>query len=137
MMRLWCWKISIGTWRWAKTRLQAALDGTKEIGFAVVATTVALVAVFVPVAFLTGTVGRLFNEFGISIAVAVIISSFVALSLSPMLCSRILRPLRGGDDAGWASRSFDAFFDGLSRVYEKNTQLCDAGALVDDLGWRC
>lgn len=101
-----------------KSRLQAAFDGTKEIGFAVVATTVALVAVFVPVAFLTGTVGRLFNEFGISIAVAVVISSFVALSLTPMLCSRLLRPLHGDVNAGWASRWFDAFFNGLNRIYE-------------------
>ncbi|MFT5366276.1 MAG: multidrug efflux pump [Candidatus Latescibacterota bacterium] len=105
-----------------KSRMQAALDGTQEIGFAVIATTVALVAVFVPVAFLTGTIGQLFNEFGISIAVAVVISSFVALSLTPMLCSRILKPLRGGADAGWASRSFDAFFDGLNRVYEGTLQ---------------
>ncbi|MDP6040885.1 MAG: efflux RND transporter permease subunit [Candidatus Latescibacteria bacterium] len=99
-----------------KSRVQAALDGTKEIGFAVVATTVALVAVFVPVAFLTGSVGRLFNEFGITIAVAVVISSFVALSLTPMLCSRILQPLHGSS-AGWISRTFDAFFEGLNRVY--------------------
>ncbi|MBT5832929.1 MAG: efflux RND transporter permease subunit, partial [Candidatus Latescibacteria bacterium] len=101
-----------------KSRLQAAFDGTKEIGFAVVATTVALVAVFVPVAFMTGSVGRLFNEFGISIAVAVVISSFVALSLTPMLCSRMLRPLHGDVNAGWASRWFDLFFEGLNRVYE-------------------
>jgi len=101
-----------------KSRMQAAFDGTKEIGFAVVATTVALVAVFVPVAFLTGSVGRLFNEFGISMAVAVLISSFVALSLSPMLCSRLLKPLHGDANSGWASRSFDAFFEWLNRVYE-------------------
>ena len=101
-----------------KTRLQAAIDGTREIGFAVIATTISLVAVFVPVAFLTGSVGRLFNEFGLSLAVAVMISGFVALSLSPMLSSRILKPLHGGSDS-WASRSFDAFFDWLNRIYER------------------
>ena len=101
-----------------KSRRRAALDGAKEIGFAIVATTVALVAVFVPVAFLQGNVGRLFNEFAISIAFAVVVSSFVALSLSPMLCSRILRPLHG-TGSGWASRTFDAFFDGLERVYDR------------------
>ncbi|MCG8468585.1 MAG: efflux RND transporter permease subunit [Gemmatimonadetes bacterium] len=69
----------------------AAIDGTREIAFAVIATTVSLVAVFSPLAFLQGTTGRLFNEFGITMAGAVIVSSFVALSLTPMLCSKILR----------------------------------------------
>jgi multidrug efflux pump len=101
-----------------KGRRQAALDGSKEIGFAVVATTIALVAVFVPLAFLTGSVGRLFNEFGITVAVAVLISGFVALTLTPMLSSKILKPLHG-TGTGWASRSFDAFFDGLNRLYDR------------------
>jgi multidrug efflux pump len=101
-----------------KSRWRAALDGSKEIGFAVVATTIALVAVFIPLAFLTGSVGRLFNEFGITLAVAVLVSGFVALTLTPMLCSRILRPLHGGS-GGWASRSFDAFFDFLNRAYDR------------------
>ena len=74
-----------------KSRLQAAFDGAKEIGFAILATTIALVAIFVPVAFLSGNVGRLFNEFGMTVAVAVLISGFVALSLTPMLASRMLR----------------------------------------------
>ncbi|MBI1807338.1 MAG: efflux RND transporter permease subunit [Ignavibacteria bacterium] len=100
-----------------KSRWQAALDGSKEIGFAVVATTITLVAVFVPLAFLTGSVGRLFNEFGVSLAVAILISGFVALSLTPMLCSRILRPLHG-TGTGWVSRSFDAFFEFLNRTYD-------------------
>ncbi len=100
-----------------KSRWQAALDGSKEIGFAIVATTIALVAVFVPVAFLTGNVGRLFNEFGLTVAIAVAISGFVALSLSPMLCSKFLKPLHGVSQ-GWAGRSFDAFFLALSRAYD-------------------
>ncbi|GJM44106.1 MAG: acriflavin resistance protein [Gemmatimonadota bacterium] len=100
-----------------KSRRQAALDGANEIGFAIVATTVALVAVFVPVAFLTGNVGRLFSEFATSLAVAVVISTFVALSLSPMLCSRILRRTPVVANPGWPTRSFDAFFRGLSRIY--------------------
>ena len=101
-----------------KTRLQAAIDGTREIGFAVIATTITLVAVFIPVAFLTGSVGRLFNEFGLSLAVAVLISGFVALSFTPMLSSRILKPLHGLSNT-WASRSFDAFFDFLNRIYDR------------------
>ncbi|MCB0266705.1 MAG: efflux RND transporter permease subunit [Calditrichaeota bacterium] len=101
-----------------KDRWQAALDGTREIGFAVLATTISLVAVFVPVAFLTGSVGRLFNEFGLMLAVAILISGFVALTLSPMLASKFLKPLHGTGE-GWASRSFDAFFDKLNHIYER------------------
>ncbi len=101
-----------------KTRRQAAFDGTREIGFAVIATTVALVAVFVPVAFLTGSVGRLFREFGITLAVAVMLSSFVALTLTPVLCSRILSRIDADKKRSWAERTFDNFFDGLGRAYE-------------------
>jgi multidrug efflux pump len=101
-----------------KSRWQAAIDGSKEIGFAVVATTITLVAVFVPLAFLTGTVGRLFNEFGVAVAVAVLISGFVALTLSPMLSSKILKPLHGTSQS-WASRSFDRFFELLNSFYDR------------------
>jgi len=101
-----------------KPRRQAAFDGSKEIGFAVLATTIALVAVFVPVAFLTGNVGRLFKEFGLCVAVSVAISGFVALTLSPMLCSRLLKPLYGGS-TNWVTRSFDAFFAFLHNRYER------------------
>ena len=101
-----------------KNRVKAAFDGSNEIGFAVVATTVALVAVFIPLAFLTGSVGRLFNEFGMTVAVAVLISGFVALTLTPMLTSKILKPLHHTSNS-WASRSFDAFFDGLNKIYAK------------------
>jgi multidrug efflux pump len=101
-----------------KSRWQAALDGSTEIGFAVIATTIALVAVFVPLAFLTGSVGRLFNEFGVSLAVAILISGFVALTLTPMLSSKILKPLHGTSNS-WASRSFDRFFEWLNRTYER------------------
>jgi multidrug efflux pump len=69
----------------------AAILGTREIAFAVIATTVALVAVFSPLAFLRGTIGRLFNEFALAMAGAVVVSSFVALTLTPMLCAKILR----------------------------------------------
>ena len=101
-----------------KSRFQAALDGSKEIGFAVISTTIALVAVFIPLAFLSGNVGRLFNEFGIAVAVAVLISGFVALTLTPMISSQILRPLHGAS-ISWASRSFDYFFEWLNKIYER------------------
>ncbi len=71
--------------------IQAAFKGAKEIGFAVIATTATLVAVFVPVAFSTGRTGKLFTEFSLTLAGSVVVSTFIALSLSPMLCSRLLR----------------------------------------------
>jgi len=70
---------------------QAAINGTNEIGFAVIATTIALVAVFTPLGFLRGSTGRLLSEFGIAVAGAVVISGFVALTLTPMLCAKVLR----------------------------------------------
>ena len=78
--------------------LLAALDGSQEIGFAVVATTLVLVAVFVPLSYIEGDIGRLFREFGITLAAAVLFSSLVALTLTPMLCSKLLggRELRKG-----------------------------------------
>ena len=73
-----------------ESRLVAAYLGARQVAFAVVATTLTLVAVFVPISFMGGDVGRLFSEFGFTLASAVIISSIVALSLAPMLCSRWL-----------------------------------------------
>jgi len=94
----------------------AARDGTREIAFAVIATTVALVAVFSPLAFLQGTTGRLFNEFGVALAGAVIVSSFVALSLTPMLCAKILRVPKSH---GPVFQAFERGFVGLATGYSK------------------
>ncbi len=94
----------------------AAHEGTREIITAVIATTIALVAVFAPLAFLTGTTGRLFNEFGIALAGAVVISSFVALTLTPMLCAKILRvPKSHGRVYRVLERGFDALAVHYSR----------------------
>ena len=71
--------------------LQAAFEGSKEIAFAVLAMTVTVAAVFVPVAFMTGTTGRLFREFALTVSAAVLVSGFVALTLTPMMCSQLLR----------------------------------------------
>jgi multidrug efflux pump len=94
--------------------LHAAIKGAEEIFFAVIATTVALVAVFMPVIFLQGLTGRLFREFGIVIAGAVIISSFVALTLTPMLSNKILKKRQ---KQPWFYRITEPFFRGLTRVY--------------------
>ena len=72
--------------------LTAALEGSKEIAFAIVAMTITLAAVFVPIGFMTGTTGRLFREFALTVAGAVLVSGFVALTLTPMMCSQILNP---------------------------------------------
>jgi multidrug efflux pump len=95
---------------YGESRLVAAYRGTRQVGFAVVATTVVLVAVFVPIAFLQGDVGRLFSEFALTMAAAVSFSSFVALSLSAMLASKVLPPV---DRQGRVSVLVDR---GFSRV---------------------
>ncbi|HQG31746.1 MAG TPA: efflux RND transporter permease subunit [Deltaproteobacteria bacterium] len=98
---------------------EAALSGSKEISFTIVSMTLSLVAVFIPVLFMGGIVGRLLNEFAVTIVVAVLISGFVSLSLTPMLCSIFLKP--GGEERhGKAYRASERFFDGMKRGYEKS-----------------
>ena len=75
-----------------KPRMEAALEGAREIGFTILSMTLSLAAVFIPVLFMGGIVGRLFHEFAVTISVAILISGFVSLSLTPMLCSRFLKP---------------------------------------------
>ncbi|HMH56713.1 MAG TPA: efflux RND transporter permease subunit, partial [Gemmatimonadales bacterium] len=95
---------------------EAAINGTREIAFAVLATTISLVAVFTPLAFLKGSTGRLFNEFGIAVAGAVIISGFVALTLTPMLCAKILRvPQRHGRFYRVLENGFNRLASGYAR----------------------
>ena len=94
----------------------AATNGTREIAFAVIATTISLVAVFTPLAFLKGNTGRLFNEFGIAVAGSVLISGFVALTLTPMLCAKVLRvPPRHGA----LYQVLERGFEGLARGYAR------------------
>jgi multidrug efflux pump len=94
--------------------LLAALDGSKEIGFAVIATTLVLSAVFVPISFLGGRVGRLFSEFGFTLAASILFSCLVALSLTPMMTSQLFR---GGAQRSRVSEHVAALFDTLSRWY--------------------
>src|SRR4051812_18302226 len=75
-----------------KTPMQAALDGAAEVGFTVLSMCLSLAAVFIPLMFMGGIIGRLFREFAVTISVAVLISGFIALTLTPMLCSRLLKP---------------------------------------------
>jgi len=94
----------------------AANEGMSEIFFAVISTTIVLAAVFIPVMFLQGLVGRLFREFALVVAGSVLISAFVALTLSPMMCSRILKS-RGDKRPNWLIRNTDPFFESLNGAY--------------------
>lgn len=99
--------------------MEAAFIGMKEIGFAVIATTVALVAVFLPMAFQTSVTGRLFIEFAVAISFSVLISAFVALTLAPMLSSRILRQEHNEEKKGLVG-IFEKGLTNLTKLYEKN-----------------
>ena len=94
--------------------LLAAVRGSRQIGFAVIATTLVLVAVFLPIAFIGSSVGRLFAEFGVAVAFAVLFSGLVALSLTPMMCSRMLRPTH---DEGRFVKLTEPIFEGMNRSY--------------------
>jgi HAE1 family hydrophobic/amphiphilic exporter-1 len=97
----------------------AALKGSKEISFTIISMTLSLVAVFIPVLFMGGIVGRLLHEFAVTIVVAVLISGFVSLSLTPMLCSIMLRPA-GQQKHGSIYQAFERFFDGMRSIYERS-----------------
>ena len=99
--------------------LVAAERGTRQVFFAVVATTIVLLSVFAPLLFLPGYVGRLFVELAAAIAGAVAFSAFLALSLSPMLASKILKPAR---NSGWLARNVDRAMDGLKRSYRNSLE---------------
>ncbi|MDP3453289.1 MAG: efflux RND transporter permease subunit [Bacteroidales bacterium] len=96
---------------------EAAIEGSKEIFFAVIATTITLVAVFFPIVFLQGVTGRLFREFSIVIAGAVMISSFVALTFTPMISSKLLKQ---GASEGRFYKFSEPFFEGLNRLYSRS-----------------
>jgi HAE1 family hydrophobic/amphiphilic exporter-1 len=99
-----------------KNRLQAALEGGREIAFTILSMTLSLAAVFIPVFFMSGIMGRLFHEFAVVITVAILISGFVSLSLTPMLCSRFLRP--PGQKQNAFQRGSERVFDALRDLYD-------------------
>jgi HAE1 family hydrophobic/amphiphilic exporter-1 len=97
-----------------KPAMQATLEGAREVGFTIVSMTLSLAAVFIPVLFMGGILGKLLHEFAVTIMAAVLVSGFVSLSLTPMLCSRWLRPVpheRHGKIYQWSERAFDATRD--------------------------
>jgi len=107
---------------YGETPLVASYRGTRQVGFAVVATTMVLIAVFVPITFMQGQVGRLFTEFAITIAAAIAFSMLVALTISPMMASKLLKGHAGHEKpkgfAGFVDRTFASLRNGYGRVFD-------------------
>ncbi len=99
---------------------EAALKGSREVGFTIVSITFSLIAVFIPVLLMGGMVGRVFREFAVSIAIAIVLSGFVSLTLTPMLCARVLRGHHGEEKQNFVLRAFERMFDLWLRSYEKS-----------------
>ena len=97
---------------------EAALKGAREIGFTIISITFSLIAVFIPVLLMGGMVGRVFREFAVSVAVAIVVSGFVSLTLTPMLCARVLKGHHGGERQNFVLRSFERMFEALLAAYE-------------------
>ncbi|MEO6002926.1 MAG: efflux RND transporter permease subunit [Opitutus sp.] len=102
-----------------ETPIHAAVHGARQVAFAIIATTLTLAAVFLPVAFQSGQTGRLFFEFGVTLAIAVLVSAFVALTLTPMLSSRMLKShmVDGKPRHGWIYEKTEPFFEWMNRTY--------------------
>ncbi|MDZ8096829.1 MAG: efflux RND transporter permease subunit [Nostoc sp. DedQUE05] len=123
--------------------LEAALNGSREIGFTILSMTLSLVAVFIPMLFMSEVLGRLFHEFAVTIAVAILVSGFVSLTLTPMLCSRFLRPVNHANQSRLYQASeyvFDRFLGlydwSLKKVlkYHRTTMILSAFLLAVTVG---
>ena len=101
-----------------KTPMQAALQGAGEIGFTIMSISISLTAVFIPLFLMSGIVGLLFREFAVTVVVAILISVVVSLTLTPMMCARVLTA-EGGARPGAVSRALEGFFDGLAAAYDR------------------
>ncbi len=102
-----------------KPALRAALDGSAEVGFTILSMTLSLAAVFIPLAFMAGIIGRLFREFAITIMVAIVVSGFVSLTLTPMLCGRFLKPQKE-QKHGRMYNALERVFEGALHGYERS-----------------
>ena len=100
-----------------KSPMQATFDGSKEISFTIISMTISLAAVFIPVLFMSGIVGRLLHEFSVTIGVAILVSGLVSISLTPMLCSRFLKPPHM-QKHGWFYNATERMFDSWLRAYD-------------------
>ena len=97
---------------------EAALKGSREIGFTIISITFALIAVFIPVLLMGGMVGRVFREFAVTITAAILLSGFVSLTLTPMLCARVLKEHHEGERQNFILRAFEAMFKSWLRGYQ-------------------
>ncbi len=102
--------------------VEAALNGSREIGFTILSMTLSLVAVFIPMLFISGLLGRLFHEFAVTIAVSILVSGFVSLSLTPMLCSRFLRPVDHAQQ-GRLYQVSEQVFDRVLDLYDRSLKI--------------
>jgi HAE1 family hydrophobic/amphiphilic exporter-1 len=126
-----------------KPVMRAALDGSREIGFTILSMTLSLVAVFIPVLFMGGIIGRLFHEFAVTIGVAILVSGVVSLTLTPMMCSRFLRPSRGREHGrvfAWSERVWQRTLRGYERSLEwvmarRRATMAFSGAVLAATVW--
>jgi multidrug efflux pump len=100
--------------------LEATLAGARQIGFTVLSISISLVAVFIPLLFMGGIIGRQFHEFAVTLSVAILVSAVVSLTLTPMLCSRLLREEKSDHPRGWFYRSTEKMLSGLIGVYSSS-----------------
>jgi HAE1 family hydrophobic/amphiphilic exporter-1 len=98
--------------------IKAALNGSREIGFTIVSMTLSLVAVFIPILFMGGVIGRLFSEFAVTIGMAILISGLVSLTLTPMLCSRFLKPVDHHQPRGRLYAATERGYEAMLNVYK-------------------
>ena len=117
-----------------ESAMQAALAGSKEIGFTIITMTLSLTAVFLPVLFMPGVPGRLFREFSVTIGASILVSGFVSLTLTPMLCSRFLKPPKEAHH-GHAYMVLEKFFDGMLHLYEVTLKRVLRHRVVMILSW--
>lgn len=107
-----------------KSVREAVLDGSREIAFTIISMTISLAAVFIPVLFMGGVVGRLFHEFAVTIAASILLSGVVSLSLTPMLCSLVLRPHKGEKTHGRFYNMMESMFNAWHRFYDVTLHWC-------------
>jgi hydrophobic/amphiphilic exporter-1 (mainly G- bacteria), HAE1 family len=126
-----------------KPAMRAAFDGSREVGFTILSMTLSLVAVFIPILFLGGIIGRLFHEFAVTIAVSILVSGFVSLTLTPMLSSRFLSPQHGVEH-GWLYNITERSWVWVIGIYEvtlgwsvhhRRTMLVFSGLILIATGW--
>src|SRR6185503_18747955 len=98
--------------------LEASYKGAKQIGFTIVSLTVSLVAVFIPLLFMSGIIGRLFREFAMTLTFAIVVSAIISLTLTPMMCSRLLKAEAHGSKHGWFYRMTEGVFQSVLAAYD-------------------